>query len=115
GYVKTTFPEIHTKPAGDVEGLHVFVTVQEGVSYELGKVSIEGPTPVPSDVLLKAGEFKAGDLADMSKVAEGVERVRRAVRREGYMEVRIASERKLDDQKKTVNVTMRVDAGPQFT
>jgi outer membrane protein assembly factor BamA len=51
----------------------------------------------------------------MAKVNEGVERVRRAVRREGYMEVRVSADRKTDDEKKTVNVTIHVLAGPQFT
>src|SRR5205085_10571394 len=51
----------------------------------------------------------------MSKVNEGVERVRRAVRREGYMEVRVTADRKMDDEKKTVAVTVHVRPGPQFT
>ncbi len=115
GHVKMTFPEIRTEQATDVQGLHVFITVHEGVSYELGKVTVAAPTPIAPEVLVKAGEFKPGDLADMSKVNEGVERVRRAVRREGYMEVRVAADRKLDDEKKTVNITIHVAAGPQFT
>jgi outer membrane protein assembly factor BamA len=115
GYLKVRFPELQTKPADDVKGLHVFVTVQEGVSYEIGKTVIEGPTPVPADTLLKTAELKSGELADMTKVTEAVERVRKAVRREGYLEVRVLADRKLDDEKKQVNVSMRVDPGPQFT
>ena len=115
GYLRVTFPDLRTKPAEDVQGLHVFVSVDEGVTYETGKVTIDGPTPIAPDVLIKAGEFKAGELADMSRVNEGVERVRKTVRREGYMEVRVTAERHLDHQKKLVNVTLRVEAGPQFT
>ncbi len=115
GMVKVAFPEIRSEPAKDVQGVHVFVAVREGDPYNLGKVTIGGQTPVAADALLKAGEFKSGDLADMSKLAEGVERVRRAVRREGYLEVRVASDRKLDDDKKLVNITIHVTPGPQFT
>lgn len=115
GYLKARFPELRTTAAEDVKGLHVFVAVQEGVMYELGKTTIEGPTPVAPETLLKASELKAGDLADMSKVNDGVERVRKAVRREGYMEVRVLADRKLDDEKKQANVSIRVDLGPQFT
>jgi outer membrane protein assembly factor BamA len=115
GHLKVTFPELRTEKATDVEGLHVFVTVHEGVSYELGKVTIDGPTPIAPDVLVKAGEFKPKDLADMSKVNEGVERVRRAIRREGYMEVRVSADRKLDDEKKAANIVIHVLPGPQFT
>src|SRR5205823_1388973 len=95
--------------------LHVFVTVHEGESYELGKVTVEGPAPVAPDALLKAGAFKPGEVADMSRVNEGVERVRLAVRREGYMDVRTSVDRRVDDEKKLVNLTVHVSAGPQFT
>jgi outer membrane protein insertion porin family len=115
GHLRVTFPDLKTKEDSVVKGLAVFVTVEEGDVYQVGKVSIEGPTPLPAETLLKAGEFKAGETADMAKINDGVEKVRKAVRREGYMEVRVAAERKLDHQKKVANVALRVDAGPQFT
>jgi outer membrane protein insertion porin family len=115
GYLKAGFPGLRTVPAEDVKGLHVFVSVEEGITYEFGKVTIDGPTPVAPETLVKAAELKSGDLADMSKVTEGVERIRKAVRREGYLDARVLADRKLDDGKKLVNVTVRVEAGPQFT
>jgi outer membrane protein insertion porin family len=115
GHLRVTFPELRTKPAEDVQGLHVFVTVDEGETYELGKVTIEGPSPIPAETLVKAGEFKPGEPVDMSHVNDGVERIRKTVRREGYMEVRVSAERHLDHQKKQVNIALKVAAGPQFT
>ena len=115
GYLRVTFPELKTKAAEDVKGVGVFVTVDEGSVYQLGKVTIEGPSPLPAETLIKTGEFKPGDAADISRINEGLEKVRKAVRREGYMDVRVAAERKLDHQKKVANVTLRVEAGPQFT
>lgn len=115
GYLRVTFPELKTTPEAEVKGLAVTVTVEEGEIYQLGRVAIEGPTPLPADSLIKAGEFKPGGVADLAKVNEGVEKVRRAVRREGYLDVRVAAERKLDNQKKLANVTLRVEPGPQFT
>lgn len=115
GYLKTRFPELRTVAAEDVKGLHVFVVVQEGEKYEIGKTTIEGPTPIPAEQLIKTAEWKAGDLAEMTKVTEGVERIRRAVRREGYMEARVLADRKLDDEKKLAHISVRVDPGPQFT
>jgi outer membrane protein insertion porin family len=82
GHLRVTFPELKTKEEAEVKGLAVFVTVDEGDVYQLGKVSIDGPTPIASDTLLKAGGFKPGDVADLAKVNEGVDKVRRAVRRE---------------------------------
>lgn len=115
GYLRARFPEIKTTPAEDVKGVHVTVTIQEGVTYELGALRIEGPTPIAAETLVKTSELKPGELADMTKVNEGVEKIRRAVRREGYMEVRVLADRKLDDEKKVAAISVRVDPGPQFT
>jgi outer membrane protein assembly factor BamA len=114
GFVRVAFPELRTKPAEDVKVVQVTVTVNEGVSYELGKVSIEGPAPVPAADLLRAGEFKAGDVNVREHVNQGVERMRLAVRRAGYMDARLFSDRHIDDGKKVVNVSVRVEAGPLY-
>jgi outer membrane protein assembly factor BamA len=51
----------------------------------------------------------------MTKITEGVEKIRKAVRREGYVEARVLVDRKLDDEKKQAHILVRVDPGPQFT
>jgi outer membrane protein insertion porin family len=115
GRVRISFPQIRTEPVKDVQGIHVFVTIDEGQSYELGKVAVEGPSPVNPNELLKAGDFKAGDVANMDRVNEGLERIRKAMRHAGYMEAKVTQERRIDDAKKAVDVAIHVDAGPQFT
>ena len=66
----------------------------------------------PADTLIKTAEWKPGELAEMTKITEGVERIRRAIRREGYMEARVLVDRKLDDEKKMAHISVRVDPGP---
>jgi outer membrane protein insertion porin family len=46
GRVRVSFPEIKTEPAKDVQGVNVTVTVDEGRPTNLGKVAIEGPSPL---------------------------------------------------------------------
>ena len=115
GFMRIAFPEIRTQPAPDVKGVHVFVTVHEGVSYEMGKVSIDGASPLPPDQLLKAGEFKSGETANIDKINDGVEKVRRAVHRAGYLDAVVTNERRVDDNKKVVNVALRIEPGPLYT
>ena len=97
GRVRVAFTEVRTEPVNDVEGVHVFVKVDEGQSYELGKVAIAGPSPVDAAVLIKAGDFKTGDVANFDRVNEGLEKIRKAVRRAGYLDVKVTSERNIDD------------------
>jgi len=114
GYVRVSFPELRVKPAGDVKGVHVFVTINEGVAYALGKVMVEGPSPVSPDRLLRDADIKAGDANVRGHVNEGVEKMRLSLRRAGYLDAQVFSERRIDDVKKIVNIAVRVEAGDQY-
>jgi outer membrane protein assembly factor BamA len=115
GRVRVSFPVIKTEPDKDVTGLKVTVTVDEGETFNLGKVSIDGETPLKPEELLNAGDFKTGDLANFDKVNEGLDRMKKALRHAGYMNAQVTSRRTIDDDKRTVALTLWVDAGTQFT
>jgi outer membrane protein insertion porin family len=115
GRLRVSFPTIRVEPDKDVKGVRVFVTVDEGESYELGKVTIDGPTPVPAESLLKTGDFKSGDIANLDNVNEGLDRIRKAIRHAGYMQSKVGMHRKIDDDKKVVNIAIEIIPGPQFT
>jgi outer membrane protein insertion porin family len=114
GRVRLAFPELRAEPAKDVQGLTVTVTVDEGESYTLGKVTIADATPVSAGELLQAGDFKTGDVANFDLVNAGVERIRKTLRRAGYIQAQVMTTRKLDNEKKAVDLAVHVDAGPQF-
>jgi outer membrane protein insertion porin family len=115
GRLRVKFTELRAEPAKDVEGVDVTVTIDEGPSYELGPVKIEGPTPVDPAVLLKTGDFKTGDLANMDRVNDGLDRIRVAVRRAGYLKAKASAERRIDDEKKIVAIAVHIEPGPQYT
>jgi outer membrane protein insertion porin family len=115
GRLRVSFPTIRTEPNKDVTGLNVTVTVDEGETFNLGKVAIEGSTPLPAEELLKAGDFKTGDLANFDRVNEGLERIKKALRHAGYMKAQLTTRRAINDDKRTVAVTLWVEAGPLFT
>ena len=54
-------------------------------------------------------------MANIERVNEGLEKIRKVVRRSGYLEAKVTSERKIDDQNKKVDLAVHVEAGPQFT
>jgi outer membrane protein assembly factor BamA len=114
GRVRVAFPKIRTEAVNDVAGLHVFVTVDEGAAYELGKVSFDGPTPLAPEALLKTGGFKTGETLNMDRVNEGMERIRKSVARSGYLQAKVTSERQIDDEKKSVGIVVHLEPGPQF-
>ena len=114
GRVRVKFPKVRTEPATDVAGVHVFVTVDEGDDYKLGKVALTGPAPLRSQDLIKAGEFKTGETANFERVNEGLEKVSKALRHAGYLDGKVTADRDVHDAEKTVDLTLRVDAGAQY-
>lgn len=115
GRLRVGFPSIKTVPNKDVTGVNVTVTVDEGETYNLGKVSVDGPTPLKPEELLSAGDFKTGDLANFDKVNEGLERIKKALKHAGYMNAEVTARRTIDDDKRIVALTLWVEAGTQFT
>ena len=114
GRIRVAFPKLETEKAKSVEGLVVTVTVNEGETYDLGEVRLEGESPVPAKELLRIGGFKSGDLANFDDVTAGLDRMKKRLRREGYMRASLQAERHIDDKKMTVDLSIRPDLGPQF-
>ena len=114
GYLRVQFPTLDVKPANTTNGIAVTVHVKEGGVYKLGNVALKGEL-ADSKELLKAGGFQIGETADFRKIRAGVEDIRKALRRKGYIEAKTSSDRKLDDEKKTVELIVTADPGPQFT
>jgi outer membrane protein insertion porin family len=114
GRIRVAFPKLETEKAKSVEGLVVTVTVNEGETYDLGVVRLEGESPVPARELLKIGGFKSGDLANFDDVTAGLDRMKKRLRREGYMRASLQADRHVDDKKMTVDLSIRPELGPQF-
>jgi outer membrane protein insertion porin family len=115
GRIRVKFPKITTERAKDVEGVAVHVTVEEGPSFELGEVKLENKSAVKSEDLLKAANFKKGDLANFDEINQGVDRMKKRLRRDGYMRVNATVDRVIHDDKKNVDISVKIDEGPQFT
>ncbi|MFB3829619.1 MAG: POTRA domain-containing protein [Bryobacteraceae bacterium] len=114
GRIRLAFPKIATEPSKSLNGLDVTVTVQEGDSYDLGKVEFGNTAPLKTADLIKIGDFKSGDLANFAVINQGLDRIRDAYHRVGYLQVETVAERKIDDGRKTVDLTVRVTPGPRF-
>lgn len=114
GRIRVAFTKITVEKATDVQGLAVHVVVDEGGSYDLGDVRIQGAPHFEASRLLKTAKFKTGDLADFGEIGQGVDRIKKVLAHQGYMRNDVQIVRKIDDQKKTVNLVLRIDEGPLF-
>jgi len=115
GRIAVKFPKITAEKAADNEGLAVSVTVDEGEEYKLGEVKIVGDYARRSSELLRVGKFKPGEVANFDEIAAGVDRIKKPIERQGYMHVSATVERALNDKTKTVDVSIRIQPGAQYT
>ncbi len=114
GRMRVKFTTIRTEPATGVQGLHVFVTVEEGDSYQLAKFAIAGPCPIRPEQLIKTADVPVNQVANFDRISDGMEKMRKALVRGGYLNAQVTNERSIDDAKKTVDVAVHVDSGPLF-
>jgi outer membrane protein insertion porin family len=114
GRLRVAFTKIRTEPAKDVQGLHVFVTLEEGDSFQLNKLEIARPSPLRPEDLLKAGDIPTGEAVNFDRIGEGLERMRKTLLHAGFMEAKLTTSRAIDDAKKEVVVTVHVEPGPLF-
>jgi outer membrane protein insertion porin family len=113
GRVRVSFPEIQPEKDKDVSGIVLSVKITEGPSYSLGEFSVDG-TGVPSAELFKAANLKKGDLFNIEQIQAAVGRIEKRVRRDGFMAVKSSMERKVNDEAKTVDLTVHLTEGPRY-
>ena len=114
GRLNVRFPKIETeRAAGDVKGIRVIVTVEEGESFQFGRIHIRGADEMVQS-LYSAAKLKPGDVANMNEVAGAAERIRRALQNQGYMKAAVTHERKLDVASHSVDVIFSVVPGPRY-
>lgn len=115
GRIRVSFPKITAEKLHTVEGVAVHVTVDEGPSFALGEITLDNHSVVKTEDLLKAANFKKGDLANFDEINHGTERIRTRLHRDGYMRAASSVERNIHDDKKTVDVVVHIQEGPQFS
>lgn len=113
GRLRVTFPKLSTKAVTDVNGLKVTVEVNEGESYQFGELNVTGGA-VPRGDLTRVADISKGDLANFDVVKGATERMREVMRKRGYLKAEVTFERAVDDARKVVDLTARVNAGQQY-
>jgi outer membrane protein assembly factor BamA len=78
-------------------------------------VKFTGNYASKSTDLLKIGKFQTGEVANFEGVYQGLERIKKRMLRQGYLRAQTSIERTIHDKTKMVDLTIRIDEGPQFS
>jgi len=113
GRLKATFPKLTLEPWTGGRGVVVTVHVEEGAAYVLDNIEVRG-TPLSPQDLKDDGQFKTGETVNFSEIGKGMNRILDHLKAGGYMNAKYSASRRLSDEKKTVDVFVDVDPGPQY-
>ncbi len=113
GRIRVAFPTIEAVSAKEVKGVVVTVHVEEGPSFDLGDVRVEG-TQTLDRQLLELADLKSGDIVNFQHVEQARQKIHDRMHRLGYMRVDSTVERSVDDAHRKVDLVLRVAPGPQF-
>jgi outer membrane protein assembly factor BamA len=115
GRIRVTFPHVEAEPDADVKGVVVKFNVDQGPVYKFGKVRISGAdtSKIEMEAVLK--KVKTGDMANFDLVKAVQERLHDEFRHQGYLRNSTDVLRNVNDDKKIVDVDIRVNTGPLYT
>ena len=99
---------------GADRGLALSVHVDEGPQYRLGGISFQRNRAIFSQHLREVFRIENGEVFSRSKVAEGLENLRKAYGEFGYINYTGVPNTKFDDEKHRIDVVVDIDEGKQF-
>lgn len=114
GYMHVRFPQITTSPSTDVTGVDVKVTIDEGPEYKLTRVAVFGKSPEESEKILKRAKLPQLTVANFEEVRQAAARVQEEIRHQGFLDAEVTTDKKADDEKKTVEFYLVVTTGPEY-
>jgi len=114
GRIRVSFPKIETERSADYDGVVVKVTVNEGPSYSLGAVNFAGVSRDDARELERLTNIQPNDVANFDDIKTAVQKVFPRYKTKGYLHPDAKIERSIDDQARRVDVTIKIDAGPQY-
>lgn len=115
GRIRVSFPRIATERAKTSDGVVVTIAVEEGPSYNLGKVRFVGVPGADAAELEKTANIRKEDIANFDDINDGLDRIYSRYKNKGYLRVTARVDRDIHDSEHTVDVLITVDPGPRFT
>ncbi|MBZ5676764.1 MAG: hypothetical protein LAP61_21190 [Acidobacteriia bacterium] len=115
GRIRVAFPEITAKKAENNDGVVVTIAIDEGPVYKLGTVALAGVPTTEVAALEKLDDWHKGDTANFARIEASLAKIRQRQRTQGYLQADTKVVRDIHDEDHTVNLTVNIERGPQFT
>lgn len=112
GYLRVQYGQI--TPAQQGDSVTATIGIDEGHTWNLGAVEIEG-TDLPLDEMKHDAKFPVGRLANWKQIEQACQDMQMPLRKAGYLTRRVSEpQRVFHEDSGIVDVHVSVDKGPQF-
>jgi len=115
GRIRVSFPEITAKKADTNDGVVVTIAINEGPVYNLGTVALAGVPAAEIATIEKSADWRKGEIANFDHIEQGLNKIKQRERTQGFLHADTRVVRDIRDQDHTVNLTIHIERGPQFT
>jgi len=115
GRIRVAFPQITAKKAVTNDGVVVNIAIDEGPVYNLGTVVVSGLPAAEVEQFAKSQDWHKGETANFTQIEANLGKIRERQRAQGYLRAQTSVVRDIHDDTHTVNLTVNVDRGAQFT
>lgn len=100
---------------GTAKQIAVTFSVEEGVQYRLSALSFKNNRVFDSQQLEEVFPLRPGDIFNTNRVRQGLEALRRLYGAKGYINFTSVPDTQIDDEKRTIDLTIDLDEGAQFS
>ncbi|HEY7499462.1 MAG TPA: POTRA domain-containing protein [Vicinamibacterales bacterium] len=107
-------PQAALESGSSCDGAALTLAVEEGPAYAWDRAEWFGNAALAARDLDRLLALRAGDLANVRKLDDGLREIQKAYRKQGYMRQAANYVPRLSDETKRAIFEIRVDEGPQY-
>lgn len=111
GYIRFNIESTQVSISPDKEGVYITINVSEGEVYTIHDMKFAGNLILPEDNLKRLFLLKEGDTFSRQRVTYSSELMGKRLGNEGYTFAKVDGIPKIDDEKRTVDLTFFVEPG----
>ncbi|MFN2257074.1 MAG: outer membrane protein assembly factor BamA [Desulfuromonadaceae bacterium] len=113
GHVRVDVKQPHIVLSEDRTEMDIFVEIDEGPQYNVGSVDIKGDLLLDKEEMLDQLDFTPGEVFSREKMRKNMDRLDSLYSNRGYAYVNVVPQTLIDDEKKEVNLTFKIEQGIQ--
>ena len=112
GYVNVEVSEPQVELSENLENVFITITIGEGEEFRVGAVNVGGERPIDLSAAIGEMTLQTGELYSRRLVNDAVKTMTNELGNAGYARAQVRAVPEIDNDTKTVNVTLVITPGP---